>query len=127
LPEDLFRIISYLKTQESLSNLRDITLLLIGFFGALRRSELVALKIENIRWDEQGIELLIPHSKTDQLSEGQYCAIPYGKPPYCPIKNLKNWLEAAQITDGFLFRRITNNRLHPSLGLTPPSIKHILK
>jgi len=91
-PEDLQRMVEVLKKDTSLTALRDNALLQIGFFGALRRSELVNIHYEHITWKKEGIEILLPSSKTDQIHEGQYCAIPYGNELLCPVKALENWL-----------------------------------
>lgn len=125
--EEVTQIASYLQQDGSLAAIRDQAILLVGFFGALRRSELIAIKFEHLNWQEDGVEILLPSSKTDQLHEGQYCVLPPGIPPLCPLNALKNWLDRSQITSGYLFRRILQNEqigLHP---LAPLSINHILK
>lgn len=127
LPEDLLRIVMLLQEENSLSNLRDNALLQMGFFGAFRRSELVAIKYDHIKWEKEGIEIFLPLSKTDQTHVGQYCAIPYGKDLLCPVNSLKQWLDYANINEGFIFRRIFRNGEFEKEGLTPLSVNHILK
>lgn len=127
LPEDLFRIMNSLQASNTLVNLRDAALLAIGYFGALRRSELVAIHVEHITWDKQGIELLIPQSKTDQHHEGQLCAIPYGKQPNCAVSLLRAWIDLAAIKTGPVFRRIFKNGNLAGEALTPLSVNHILQ
>ncbi len=127
LPEELARIHVYLNTEETLAAARDDALLQIGFFAALRRSELVAIEYKHIQWGEQGVEILLPSSKTDQQSQGQFCAIPYGNELLCPIKTLETWLEYSGIKQGPIFRRI---RIGERLGddaLTPLTVNHILQ
>jgi integrase len=71
-------MVAYLKGSSRLIDVRNNALLQIGFFGAFRRSELVAICWEHIQFVPEGIEVLITRSKTDQDGEGQICAIPYG-------------------------------------------------
>ena len=107
--EHLQQMISYLQSnvhKNALSILRNVALLQVGFFGAFRRSELVAIKFDHINFVPEGVEIMIPRSKTDQGNEGQICAIPYGDETLCPVTALKNWCEAADITAGFVFRNI---------------------
>lgn len=127
MPEDLLRIVQYLQAENSLSSIRDNALLQIGFFGAFRRSELVAIQYENIKWEKEGIEIILPQSKTDQTHEGQFCAIPFGKDLLCPVTALAKWLEEADIHSGPIFRRIFLNGELEKESLTPLSVNHILK
>jgi site-specific recombinase XerD len=92
---------------ETLRQLRDRAILLIGFASAMRRSELVALNVEDLEWTAEGLMLRIRKSKTDQEGAGASVAVPRGETA-CPVAALKAWLEAANITDGPVFRRILN-------------------
>jgi len=80
-------------------------LLLLGFAGAFRRSELVALNCEDIEQCETGIKITIRHSKTDQEGQGATIGIVRGSIA-CPVAGLKAWSDAAGITTGPLFRSI---------------------
>lgn len=126
-PNDIKTLANHLNANGSLSAIRDNALLQIGFFGALRRSELVALCVDHIQWEKEGITIMIPHSKTDQIHEGQYCAIPYGNQHVCPIEALTSWLTRAAIQTGPIFRRIYNNGRIEERSLTPLSVNHILR
>ena len=117
----------HLQEEHSLARLRDNALLQIGFFGAFRRSELVAIQCKHIKWEKEGIQILVPQSKTDQTHAGQYCAIPYGKDLLCPVNALKQWLDHANINEGYTFRRIFLNGEIETEGLSPLSVNHILK
>ncbi len=87
------------------SGLRDRAILLVGFASACRRSELVALDVEDLEWTTQGIVILIRRSKTDQAGEGRRVAVPYGAgEDTCPVRALRAWLDAAGITTGAIFR-----------------------
>ncbi|MEO8402196.1 MAG: site-specific integrase [Gammaproteobacteria bacterium] len=125
-PEDLQHIIEYLHNHPSPTSLRDSALLQIGFFGALRRSEIVNIHYEHIKWEKDGIEILLPYSKTDQKHEGQYCAIPYGNEFLCPVNALKRWLESSGISEGAIFRRILRNKIVTEAALAPLSVNHIV-
>jgi integrase len=127
LPEDLIMIVKNLKNQDNLSADRDNALLQIGFYGAFRRSELVKLKVEDIQWKNQGIDILIPQSKTDQAHVGQYCAIPFGKDEFCPIAALDYWLKTSNIRSGAIFREIKKGGKLGTSSLSALSVNHILK
>ena len=91
-------------TPDDLRTTRDRALLLVGFAGALRRSELVGLRFDHVRFTDDGLVVTIPKSKTDQEGEGQTVGIPYGShPERCPVRALAAWLERSNITYGCLF------------------------
>jgi integrase len=87
-------------------DIRDRALLLIGFAGALRRSELVGLDVGDIEHVRQGIILHLRRSKTDQDGEGHKIGIPFGRTRWCPVAALDAWLAASEITEGAIFRPI---------------------
>lgn len=73
---------------------RDAAMLLLGYAGAFRRSELASLNVEDVEFVEDGATVLLRRSKTDQKGKGTKKAIPYGShPETCPVRNLKRWLE----------------------------------
>lgn len=90
---------------DGLKGVRDRALLLLGFAGAFRRSELVALDCEDIVESETGLTITIRHSKTDQEGEGATIAIVRGSIA-CPVEAVKAWRDAAGITTGPVFRSI---------------------
>ena len=86
---------------------RDKALLLIGFAGSLRRSELAALRVEELTWHRKGITIRIPRSKTDQEGEGREVEILLGVHDLtCPVMALENWLKISGVKDGQVFRRV---------------------
>src|SRR5262245_34070285 len=87
-------------------DIRDRALLLIGFAGALRRSELVSLDVADIEYVRRGITLHLRHSKTDQDGRGDKIAIPHGRSRWCPVLALDAWLTISGITEGTIFRPI---------------------
>jgi site-specific recombinase XerD len=83
---------------------RDKALILIGFSGGFRRSELVSIEIEDLEFTKEGIKIFIKKSKTDQSGEGMIKAIPYFKDKsFCPIYFLKQWIEVSKINKGLIF------------------------
>jgi integrase len=104
---------------------RDIALLLLGWSAAMRRSELVAVKREDIEFVPEGMILTISKSKTDQNSNGYKIGIPATKNDWCPVAAMHFWLERAKIEKGPIFYRVgmkgkgvyqTNIKLRRSLG-----------
>lgn len=86
---------------------RDRALLLLGFAGAFRRSELVALDVADVQETEEGLVIQLRRSKTDQEGEGRTVGIPYGsRPQTCPVRAVRAWRTAAGITHGPLFRGV---------------------
>lgn len=124
---DLIKIASLLKGSDRLIDLRNNALLQIGFFGAFRRSEVIALKYENIKFMAKGIEIILPRSKTDQLGEGQSCAIPYGDTTICPVSTLKQWCEVANISSGYIFRAINKKGIVSNNSIKAEQLNIIIK
>ena len=91
----------------STRDVRDRALLLIGFSGAFRRSELSAVDCKWIERTEQGIEITLPRSKTDQEGKGRRVAIARVGGPICPVAALDSWLQVSGIADGPLFRPVS--------------------
>jgi integrase len=91
-----------------LRGLRDRALFLAGLAGALRRSELVALDREDLRFTGEGLTIRIARSKGDQEREGATIGIPRGLNPLtCPVRAMERWLRRARIEYGAVFRRIS--------------------
>jgi len=111
---------------DRLSGLRDRALLLMGFAGAFRRSELVAPNVSDIAEAKTGLLVTIRRSKTDQERQGVTIAIARGDIA-CPVKALREWLDAAGIKAGPIFRPIDRHgNLLPS-RLTAQSVANIVK
>src|SRR6056300_1408678 len=84
--------------------IRDKALLLIGFSGGFRRSELVDIEYEDIEFVSEGVKIFVKRSKTDQSGEGMTKAIPYfDNINFCPIKALNKWVVEAEIKEGKIF------------------------
>lgn len=104
LKEDL--ILALDATGEGLRDLRDRALLLIGFAGGFRRSELVALTRGDVERVRQGMILTLRRSKTDQTGEGRKIGIPLARGRWCPVGALEQWLSRSGTTEGALFRPV---------------------
>lgn len=123
---ELRRVIEALPP-DKLIGIRDRALLVLGWAGALRRSELVGLHAGDIGRTRDGLVLRLHRSKTDQKGEGQEVALPFGSNPLtCPVRSLDDWLAAAGITEGPVFRRVDR---HSNVlgGLTPQSVRLIVR
>jgi integrase len=102
----LVRVLDHL--EGPIAAARDKALLLVGFAGALRRSELAAMRCEHLHWGKRGLSIQIPRSKTDQEGAGRAVEMAWGaNPRTCPLLALENWLRAAGITSGPVFRRVS--------------------
>ncbi len=108
LASQLIRALATMRTDSI--GLRDRALLLIGFAGAFRRSELVALDVADVVTDDDGLTVTLRRSKTDQEGIGRKIGIPRGSSPdTCPVRALHAWMDAASITEGALFRSVNRH------------------
>jgi integrase len=97
-------------TDGGLIGTRDRAMILLGFAGAFRRSELVGLEVEDCEFGKDGLTIILRRSKTDQDGQGRKIGIPYGSnPETCPVRTVQCWMEHAAITTGPLFRSITRH------------------
>lgn len=95
------------KIPNSVRGARDRTLLLMGFSGAFRRSELVALNVEHLTFESEGVLVFVERSKTDQAGAGRTIGIRrQSDKEICPVKALEDWIREGKIETGPLFRRI---------------------
>ena len=90
--------------EKNIRKIRDKALVLIGFAGGFRRSELVDIEYEDIEFVEEGVKIFVKRSKTDQSGEGMTKAIPYfDNINFCPVKALNKWVVEAEIKEGKIF------------------------
>ena len=114
---ELARAVSTL--QNSVRDVRDRALLLLGFGGGYRSSDLVTLDVEHVRIEDGALHVLLPRSKEDQLGRGRTTTIPAStNPALCPVRALQHWLALADYRTGPLFRvingsQIRTRRMHP--------------
>ena len=87
-----------------LKKIRNKSLILVGFSGGFRRSELVNIDIDDLEFVAEGLKIFIKKSKTDQSGEGSIKAIPYFKNvEYCPVTNIKEWISYNNIGNGKVY------------------------
>ncbi len=106
---------------------RDRALLLVGFAGALRRSELVALDAQRLTWTDDGVRLLLERSKTDKEGEGAEVMIVRGRhEATCPVRALRTWLDAGGVKDGSVFRKVNKAGRVEARRLSEDAVRQIL-
>ena len=130
LINDLKHIIDLINQQNEpdIKKLRNKALLLIGFAGGFRRNELISINLEDLEFVFEGLKINIKRSKTDQFGEGFTKGIPYFENYlYCPVKNLKNWLNISKIKEGPVFVRFIKGSKISNIRLTDQSVALIIK
>ena len=126
LTADLIQVLAHLPS--GLAGVRDRALLLLGYTGGLRRSELATFTVEDVAWVPEGAVLTLRRSKTDQAGQGRKVAIPRGAhAATCPVTALGKWLEAAGIVSGTLFREVDRHGRVGEVGIHRDSVGGILK
>ncbi|TXN52356.1 site-specific integrase [Methylobacterium sp. WL2] len=132
---DILQMLLARTSPDTLTGKRDRALLALGFAGAFRRSELVALDVEDLREDPEGLRVMVRRSKVDQEGRGFEKAIPTGRYVQ-PVRLVREWLDAAGITSGPVFRPVSRSgkvrgncaQLAPQPArLTDRSVANILK
>lgn len=125
--DDIIELVLTAEKQKPLKAARDVALILVGFAGAFRRSELVSIQREDITEFDHGLEIHIRRTKTQQEA-GHTVFIPCAKSSRCPVKALRHWLSLSGINSGAVFRRISrHDRVASDQGLTAQSIALMLK
>ena len=111
-----------------LTGCRDRALLLLGYAGALRRSELAAVQREEITFVLDGLRLLVPKSKTDPEGQGVELGIPRGaKKETCPVRALQRWIEVSRCEYGPVFRKVDQWGGISHDALHPDAVRYILQ
>ena len=105
LINDLKIIINVIDQEKNdLKRLQNKALLLVGFAGGFRRSELVSIEYDDLDFVTEGVKIVIKRSKTDQTGQGMIKAIPYFEnKTYCPVTSLRNWINFLNIDKGKIF------------------------
>jgi site-specific recombinase XerD len=97
-------------TDAGLIGVRDRAMILLGFAGAFRRSELVGLDVGDCEFGKDGLTITLRRSKTDQDGAGRKIGIPYGSnPETCPVRTVQSWMEQSGVTTGPLLRSINRH------------------
>ena len=130
-------LINHLKTMinvidqqkiDEIKKLRDKSIMLIGFGGGFRRTELISIDHEDLEFVPEGLKITIKKSKTDQFGEGMIKGLPYfTNDTYCPVSNLKKWLEISKIKSGPIFRRFAKGPSLTEKRLTDQSVVLLMK
>src|SRR5579883_2797225 len=126
LTADLKRMIETLP--DTLRGCRDRALLLVGFAGAFRRSELVALDWQDIEFGNEGLTITVRRSKTDPEGQGRKIGIPYSrKAAHCPVRALEKWRDSAGGDGGPVFRPVDRHRNLGKARLSDKAVARIVK
>ncbi len=123
-------IINVMDQQEinEIKKSRDKTIVLVGFGGGFRRTELISINHEDLEFVPEGVKITLKRSKTDQFGEGMVKGLPYfSNELYCPVINLKKWLELSNIKSGPIFRRFVKGSVLTNNRLTDQSVVLIIK
>jgi len=130
LISNLKKVINVIDQQknEEIKKLRDRSILLIGFSGGFRRSEIISLNYDDLNFVNEGLKITLIKSKTDQFSEGSIKGLPYFKnSEYCPVISIQNWLRISKIKSGALFRRFSKGSKISENRLTDQTVALIIK
>jgi len=126
LSADIRRIIT--ARREDLLGLRDAALVLVGFAGGFRRSELAGIHIYDLKFSVDGVVVSVRKSKTDQEGAGREVGLPFGaSQETCPVRALRQWLDTAGIREGPVFRAVQRYGHVSRRGLHRDSIGKLLK
>ena len=113
---------------DEIKKIRDKTIILVGFGGGFRRTELISIDHEDLEFVPEGVKITIKRSKTDQFGEGMIKGLPYfSNQEYCPVVHLKKWLEISKIKNGSIFRRFTKGCSLNKNRLTDQSVVLLIK
>jgi len=115
------------KTEE-IKKIRDKSIILVGFGGGFRRTELISIDYEDLEFVPEGVKITLRRSKTDQFGEGMTKGLPYfTNETYCPVVHLKKWIKISNIKDGPVFRRFAKGCSPTSNRLTDQSVVLLIK
>ena len=113
---------------EEIKKIRDKTIILTGFGGGFRRTELISIDYDDLEFVPEGLKITLRRSKTDQFGEGMVKGLPYfSSTKYCPVFHLKKWLELSKIKDGPIFSRFAKGSSITKNRLTDQSVVLIIK
>ena len=123
--DDLFEIIRSLGP--STKDIRDAAILLVGFAGAFRRSELASIDLNDIGFGQNGLSIRLCRSKTDQDGRGRKVSIPRLGSPICPVNTMEQWLSVSKIKEGAVFRPVTKGGKIVARRISPEAIACLVK
>jgi site-specific recombinase XerD len=123
---DLRRIVGGLDLDRT-ADLRDRAIILLGFAGGFRRSELAAVEVAHVEPHDRGLRVLVPRSKSDQDGAGYRKTVPFGDhPATCPVVAYREWVARAQIASGRVFRAVNKAGNVWGEGLTDQVIADVV-
>lgn len=126
LAEDIRAMVA--SSREGMLGCRDRALILVGFAGAFRRSELARIEVCDLRFFPNGALIQLPNSKTDQEGAGRTVVLArQADSSICPVEAIVAWLERTGIREGAVFRLVDRHGRIGQRGLNPDSIARILK
>lgn len=126
-PAEKEDVLSMVAGLAGIKGIRDKALLLLGFAGAFRRSELVGLTVADIEHAKQGLIIQLRFSKTDQEGWGRKVAIPLGRGVVCPVLALQEWLAVSGITEGAIFRGVNRHGAISASAMTSQVVALVVK
>ena len=113
---------------DEIKQLRDKSIILIGFSGGFRRNEIVSLNFEDLEFVSEGLKITLRKSKTDQFGEGSLKGLPYfDNSNYCPVISLQKWLDVSKIKSGPVFRRFIKGSKLSEKRLTDQTVALLIK
>ena len=130
LINDLKEIINAIDEQKNkeIKKIRDRSIILIGFSGGFRRSEIVSLDYDDLDFVREGLKITLRRSKTDQFGEGSLKGLPYfDNQQYCPVASIQKWLNISKINSGPLFRRFSKGSKLSENRLTDQTVALLVK
>jgi len=125
LKDDLTVMLSHVP--DTTKGKRDRALLLLGFCAALRRSELVAVKVDDMEFTSQGIILTLQRSKTDQTGQGRKIGIPRGRGRICPVESVRDWLTHSGAKSGLVFCSLKKGGVITGEPLSDRAVADLIK
>jgi integrase len=126
LVEDLKRMLAHLPATRV--GMRDRALLLLGFAGGFRRSELVALDVADLEFSSDGLIITVRRAKTDQDGRSSRIGVPFGSSERtCPVRSVQAWLAAARIADGAVFRSLDRFQRVQPRRLSDKAVARVIK
>lgn len=124
LRDDLFAL---LPLMAGIKGHRDRALILLGFAAGLRRSEIVAIDVEDLTFRPEGLTLALRRGKTDQEGRGRLVAVPHGRTQACAVKAVLEWLKVSHTDSGPVFRKVSKSGAISALRITPQAVSLVLK
>lgn len=121
------QIVRMVRGLRGVIGVRDSALLLVGFAGAFRRSELVRIEVSDLDFVKQGVVIKLRYSKTDQEGKGRNVAIPYAKGAVCPVLALHRWIRVSGIQEGKVFRAVNRHGTISMVGMRPNIVGRVVK